>query len=416
MMIRGAVAALALASAASGQSPRVRYQADAHIDVAAGTIEVAATLHLPVQAAVRDTIQLLLNRGLTIHELSGEDVRSHRAAPFELVPSWNRITIELNEPLAPGSIRTLRIRYGGRLDLPPNGSNGVLPGRVELGLDSQWFPTPARLDHELEGELRLSLPQGWQVVASGGTVRSDGNDQVIRTVVPQIDVAFFATTALRQVKGKRFTVFYNRAADHTVAATLDAVESCVAYLDARFGSRNPFPGGQVVIADRPGTGYARKNYIVLSDAGLDSTRSLHNFACHEISHYWTSLTAAMTADYWLSETMAEYAAAMYLREKDSQAAFDRRRAIWEEGGRSAGPVWTPAMTERQSSQVAYRRGPLLLAQLEERIGPEQFGRFIDGYLVQGIHTTAPLLDHLAAVAGEESAAWFRAELARDPRS
>ncbi|MHB1328690.1 MAG: M1 family aminopeptidase [Gemmatimonadales bacterium] len=166
-----------------------------------------------------------------------------------------------------------------------------------------------------------------------------------------------------------------------------------------------------MIADRPGTGYARKNYIVLSSGDPDSTERLSNFACHEISHYWTRLTAAMSPDYWLSETMAEYAAAMYLRDRAGQAAFDRRHVIWEEGGRSAGPVWTPEMTGRQPQAAAYRRGPYLLAQLEKRIGTERFERFIEGYLADGIRSTAPLLDHLTVVAGADAATWFRAKLA-----
>ncbi|MHB1328955.1 MAG: M1 aminopeptidase family protein [Gemmatimonadales bacterium] len=391
----------------------VVYQAEVGFRLDAGALDVDATLHLPASAATGDTIRLLLSRGLTVRSVTGEGVSSHRVGASDFSPAWQIIAVGLEPAPEAGSVRTIRLSYSGRPEFPGDGINAILPTRVELNLDSQWFPIPARIDHELVGDLRVRVPQDWQV-ASGGVTDQDSAGHVVRTRVPQVDVAFSAAPTLREVAGAQFTVLYSNAGERAARAALTAAENCAGYLDARFGKQYPFPGGRIVLADRPGPGYARKNYIVLSNINPDSTEALQNFLCHEVAHYWTRFSGAMSPNYWLIETFAEYAAALYLRDRIGQAAFDRRRVVWETGGRSAGPVWTPETTARQSYAVAYRRGPHLLSLLEDRIGRESFARFIDGYMETGIASTAALLDHLQAVAGVEAADWFRTQLAHKP--
>lgn len=412
--------ALGCASQASDPStlPRpvdglVRYDATVGFDLEAGGLNAEVTLRLPSSAAVGDTIRLLLNRGLTVRSVVGAAVRSHQIGGSDFSPAWQLVSVLLDGPVPAGADRTITISYAGKPELPGDGINAILPHRIELNLDSQWFPIPARIDHELVGVLRTRVPAGWQV-ASGGTVDHADGAVVVRLQVPQVDVAFTATPGFRELPGRQFTILYNKAGERTARAVLVAAENCAGYLDGRFGAQDRFPGGRIVLADRPGPGYARKNYIVLSEVNPDSTESLHNFLCHEVAHYWTRFSGAMSPDYWLIETFAEYAAALYLRDRIGQAAFDRRLTIWEIGGRNAGPVWTPATQMRQPYAVAYRRGPYLLALLEQRIGQGSFDQFIDGYMASGIGRTRSLIDHLQRVAGAEASAWFEAELARAP--
>ncbi|MHB1328689.1 MAG: hypothetical protein ACYC2K_10860 [Gemmatimonadales bacterium] len=140
--VRCAVAILLLAAMvnpAVAQS-RVVYQADAAFDLDAGSLDVIATLELPSTTATGDTIRLLLNRGLVIREISGDGVGPYRLTPFKLVPSWNEVAVGLDGPVIPGRVRTMRIVYGGRPELSPNGSNAILPTRVELGLGRNDTP------------------------------------------------------------------------------------------------------------------------------------------------------------------------------------------------------------------------------------------------------------------------------------
>jgi hypothetical protein len=178
--------------------------------------------------------------------------------------------------------------------------------------------------------------------------------------------------------------------------------------------RDAFPGGRLVLANRQGPGYARKNYIVLSEVDPDQSEGLHYFLCHEIAHYWTRSAGAQSPHHWMTEAFAEYAAAMYLRDRFGQSAFEQRRSQWEVMGRSHGPIWTPETTGRASFFIMYRKAPYLLSQLEDRIGAEQYGRFFERYMVEHIRTTTELLDELGLISGTDVEQWFRGELARQP--
>src|SRR6056297_2162913 len=75
------------------------------------------------------------------------------------------------------------------------------------------------------------------------------------------------------------------------------------------------------------------------------------------------------------------------------------------------PIWTPNETGRRPYLVNYRKGPLVLAALEARIGREAFDQFMRRYMVERIPTTPDLLTVLEEVAGVEHRAWFEAQLA-----
>lgn len=92
---------------------------------------------------------------------------------------------------------------------------------------------------------------------------------------------------------------------------------------------------------RDGPGYARKNYIVLSQINPDDTTGLHYFLCHELAHYWTPSPGPFSPDHWMSEAFAEYVAVRYLREHFGEEPFNDSVDRWEEMGRAHGPVWTP---------------------------------------------------------------------------
>ncbi len=268
-------------------------------------------------------------------------------------------------------------------------------------------------DQEMIGDLRITLPPDWEVVASGSVAFEKGV-HVIRNRVPQVDVAFVAAPSFERIQSERFTVYYREADPRAASAVLAAAENCARYLNSRYGARDPIPKGRLVLADRPGPGYARKNYIVLSRMDAVDAEGLHYFLCHELAHYWTRSAGAFSPHHWMTETFAEYVAGRYLREHFGQLAFDRRRAQWEELGRAHGPVWTPASTKRPSFFVMYRRAPYLLSRLEERIGAERFDRFLERYMIDRVRTTPELLEQLEIIAGAETAQWFRAQLADGP--
>lgn len=389
------------------------YDADVRVDLAAGTLEGRSTLRFVTSDSTARRVALLLNRGLQVQSVTGPAVRGFRMEPSELTEDWNAIRIDLDEGVAQSAEVELRVAWAGRPEFPSDSSNRISPEYVELNLDSQWHPVFAGLDHTMTGVVRVALPAGWRVAASGTVAYSDGA-HVIRNPIPQVDVAFLAAPAFHETRSARFTVLDRGADQAAVAAILGAAESCAGYLNDRFGARDSLPQGTLVLPGRGGSAYARKNYIVLSQVNTADSVALHSYLCHELAHYWTRSAGSFSPHHWMTEAFPEYTSARFLRERFGEAAFQAQVTRWEQASRAHGPVWTPESTRRPSFFIMYRRGPWLLSRLEQRIGTERFDRFLQAYMTEHVRTTPELLRRLESVAGQEAARWFGDELARVP--
>ncbi|HKP74526.1 MAG TPA: hypothetical protein VJT67_03240 [Longimicrobiaceae bacterium] len=386
------------------------YDTWVRVDPAAATLDARSALRFVADERTAREVGLLLNRGLTVREVRGAAVRSFRSARFANDSSQNLISVEL-EGVSPGSVVSLEVVYGGKPAFSSDSINGISAGWVELALDSQWYPGFSSFDRQMTGTLRVELPPGWSVVGSGAVSREAGA-HVIRNTVPQIDIAFAAAPAFQEQHSGKFTVFYRRSDPALAAAVLGAATACGGYLDRRYGARDTLPQGKFVLAERSGPGYARKNYIVLSQVDAAHPVELHWFLCHELAHYWTADAGVFSPDHWMMEAFAEYTAGRFVRERFGQAEFDRMVARWAAAGRTAGPVWTPESTRRPSGMAMYRRAPYILSQLEQRIGTGAFDRFLARYMTERITATPVLLDRLREIAGADAEVWFREELAR----
>lgn len=387
----------------------VVYDTQVRFDLEAAALEVESRLSFVADEVTAGKAGLLLGQGFEIRGVRGPAARTWRVVPFEPVPDLRLVEVEL-DGVSPGATVTLEIGYAGKPAFPETGINGISPQWVELNLDSWWHPFPPALDRDMTGVLRLALPPDWKVAGSGAVAFEDGF-HVIRNTVPQIDVAFVAAPSLERTLAGDYTVYHRNADAGTIAAVIEAAKACADDLDARYGGRDPLPRGTLVLAGRPGPAYARKNYVVLSEAKREAAE-LHRFLCHELAHYWTTSAGPFTPDHWMTEAFAEYVAARSVRERFGKAEFDRLVGQWSEVGR--GPVWAPDSSQRATFAAMYRRAPYLFSLLEERIGTDRFDRFVAAYMTERLRTTPEMLARLRAIAGEEAERWFREELAKGP--
>jgi hypothetical protein len=385
----------------------VRYDTDATIDPASGRIQASTSLTFVSDGGT--SVGLLLNRGLEVRSVGGAAATSHRIAQSDFSPAWNLIQIDLAGSPA-GERVVVDVVYGGVLDMA-GAVGGIAPTAIELTVENMWHPLVATFDREMVGTLRLRLPAGWTVVSSG-VAQVTGDVHTLDMRVSQLDVPVFAAPGLARWSEDAFSVSSQVASEAEARAVLEAAAGCAGFLNARFGDVDPLPPVNFVIADRSNVAMARMNFVILTRVAPADRLGLHRYICHELAHYWTGSAGPFTPDHWMSESFAEYASAIYVREHFGADAFATRLAQYERMARGHGPVWTPAATARPSGEVMYRLGPLVLSRLEQRIGEQRFAEFFRRYMVHDVRTTEQLLDHLRAVDGAETEQWFRAELAR----
>lgn len=391
---------LALASAT--------YHGDVVISPDAGTLQASWSVTFVADSASRDSVTLLLNAGFRDVKVRGNDVASVRDSIVS--KDEQRIIVRLKSVRVGEKVK-LAISYAGAPVFGSDGINRINSNWVELGLDSYWHPVFAGYTYRITGDWKVKLPKGWDAVASGATSHKDGT-LFIKNTTPLVDLAFSAAPSLRHGDGAAASVYHVNADSATVARVLRTADGCGSYLNARYGARGALPHAKIVIAPRQGPGYARKNYIVITDAAQQNDVALARFVCHEFAHFWSSGAISSGPENWLNEAFAEFASGRYVRDAMNADEYAKVVAQWAESKDDQAPVWTPELTKRPGARTAYRKAPYLLDQLEQRIGKEKMEQLLARYMTQRVATTKQLLAMLADVASQDASRWFREALAR----
>lgn len=416
------VVACVLATEARAQDRAPRYDGRVRLQPATGETTASWQLHLSMFAA--DSVVLMLNAGLSRAEVRGPRVqRVGRDTSRGLV----RLTVALTPTRGPRDV-TLEITTVGNLQMSDEGINSLRADYVELGLDSFWFPVLAGFP-DMVGKVRIELPNGLHVVSGGAVApaKSDRGPAVsadsIQTVtisneVPLPDFTLTAARGLRTLSSANVRAHTTTADSSLVRAMLLVAEQCAAHLRTRYAAGAPFPVVDLVLPPRSGPGYARKRFIVVPvgewqgspTEAKDRAATQMQFLCHELAHYWSSGAVASGPENWLNEAFAEFVAGRAVRALQGDSAFARIEAQWRTRAARAGVVWSPTATQRPDQYASYGKAPLLLAQLEQRVGAVAMERVLYAFMTRGPRTTPLVLDLMARELPREHVEWFSAAL------
>jgi hypothetical protein len=401
------------ASVPSPASPRARpgvaaYDGVVTIDPARGTLRARWRIALAPTALVGDSATFLLNDGLAVARVVGPSVVGFGRA---LKSDLQQIVVRFQENARTRASNDVEIEYAGTPSFSEDSINGLRRDWVELGLDSFWQPIVEGYAESIVARVRIVLPSGWQMAASGRVTRA-GDTLVLSNDVPLIDVAFAAAPVLRRTAEGTVAVHHVDSADVLVPKVQRAATSCARYLGARYGAAAPLPPVDIAVAPRGGPGYARKNYIVITRVADTATLALQRFVCHELAHYWSTGAVASGPENWINEAFAEFVSARYVREVSGDSAYRAIVASWRERSTNSPPIWTPGATARPGPRVSYGKAPLLLHRLEERVSAATMDRILVRYMGDPtLRTTERLAGMIGEVTGVETERWLRAQLA-----
>lgn len=128
---------------------------------------------------------------------------------------------------------------------------------------------------------------------------------------------------------------------------------------------------------------------------------------HEFRDAWKQNIAGVDYDsYWLSESVAEYFALRYVQQAIGPAEMDVMLPRKRKAAEGSGPLIGAG--HKLGGTALYQKGPLLLFELERRMGLPLLDR-----VLLGSHpplSTAAFLKALANVAGAEVARDFEGKL------
>ncbi|HYH09144.1 MAG TPA: hypothetical protein VEK11_18995 [Thermoanaerobaculia bacterium] len=398
--MRLAILTLVLA-AFSARAELPHYDLQARVMRNDGTVAANVTITLPPAAETN----FLLGGTFRITQASASGASVTVAPTDKPWKGLQRITVRSRRPLRRVK---LQIRYAG-----PLGSTGTPPlntiskDLVELNLDGMWVPvvegftTRFTLDATIDGIPRelIALAPG-RVTRSGRRIVIDRDDD--------IDVAFVASRGLHQMSADGFELYSLDPQSELSQLYVQHGTGALTFLESWFG-RMPGRPVRVVVVRRPReSGYARRGYVVVSEArrsGGDAPMA--KFIAHEFAHAWWAPVDPNTEHRWLQESIAEYVALRYIDSALGKAALEQLLTLKREIAKNATSIL--GRGARTDAEL-YNKGPLLLFDLEEKIGREKLDQVLRELAQNPPSETSQFLDVLRQVAGEDAARMFEATL------
>lgn len=409
--LAGAATVMTATAAVAATAPNAHYDVKAKIDRAAGTITAVAVIDLPADAAPGETRFVLGKRFTVTRADAGAGAATRIVDTDKPFPGLQAVVVrpKAGQP-AP---RRVTIAWKG----PLNGDEKVTPvapvtaERVELFADSVWMPYRDdlgvfTLDAEIEG-----LGRDTTVITQGDVSRS-GDVTRIRRELADMDFVLVADASLKRVVDGDVEINARDLENPYVKLYRKHAAGSIAYYEEWFGPLPHRPVRLAVVSRSRGPGYARRGYIIVTergDANAPQERRIATFVAHEFGHAWWSHGGPTTEDYWMTESMASYVANRYAETLGMGYSTEELTAM-RELSRKTGPILGGG---RPSGEAVYGKGPMLLLDLEHRIGRRAMDRIIAELAPNPPSKTAIFLAKVAEVAGPEAAAAFEADLRRD---
>ena len=392
------------------------------------------------------TVRLRLDESLRVESIRSAEGGEHL---FFRVRHQDSVMVSLGALAGRVGEVTLVVRFSG-VHHPVAIEREVLqmadaPAAEEIPLEpvvvysnrTAWYPQ-AGADDFATATLRFDVPATRFAVA-GGTPGARHADAARASVEYRQDLPGKYITAavgrLVEVAGddlgriRGFAV--PRLRNHAPGVIADA-SAMVAFFETLFGpSPHPVLNLALIESRVPG-GHAPPGMIVLSQrppvmrgALRDDPASFWDvpgfFLAHEIAHQWWGhgVAARNYHDRWISEAMAHYAAALWVRQAHGEARFRdvmERMSRWALRHSAQGPLDLGHRLGHVKGDpqvyraVVYDKGAWVLHMLREITGPEAFGRALAG--LQREHRfrkagTEHLRAALEAASGLDLAPYFR---------
>jgi len=358
-------------------------------------------------------------------------------------------------PPEPGAPASIDVYYRGRM-VPATPTTDVI---AQTGLNENiriqpryetffythagnWYPGPSGEDY-FEARLTVSVPPEYKCVATGEMVASGRLDDLgDLAAIEKAGNAVYTFVSLSPVKYLSFIVGkFDKSrlrpgpvpvAVHVSSEVMDSrpaiADRAAAILDFYGRAFGPFPYRKLDIVLRLWPdfgGHSPASFIVLNevpwlgDTGLpmstDTPVDLSGwddyFLAHEIAHQWWGQGVSFDSyrDQWLSEGLAQFAAASYLRHKHGDGAFAtilKKFARWTERKSVRGPI---IMGSRLSyfdfaayQSIVYNKAALALFMLQDLVGREAFEAGLRSFFEANKYRAARTGEFIAAMEAASS--------------
>jgi hypothetical protein len=321
---------------------------------------------------------------------------------------WHRgdgeLLVQTREPMPPDRPFQLRFELAGDILVHPGGSNFW-----ELGV-WDWFPQPELCEqyYTLHAVVRVKKP--YVPFAPGKTIRrvEEGDENVLETkldVPVQFAVILAGDYSFREEVRNGVTIrvaTYALKNERAVKQLTELAAAIIAFYEEFLGPF-PFPEFDIVEIDDYGFGQSPPGVMYITKEAFNPlggtvenqlySGGVNERFAHEIAHqYWGHVVKMPShEEQWLTESFAEYSAALFMRAAKGDATYRSIVSHWGPGAKFATDKAPIPLANRvhllkdTTTQFAirtgllYQKGPLLLYALHKELGEQTFLTFLKSY-------------------------------------
>jgi aminopeptidase N len=316
------------------QRPRMdvdSYTIDAQVDPNAQTIRATAKVRFtPLDDA--SSLSFELNNALSLDSVTDE---AGRQVPASRLAQDMTVRLSLAETLPKGKPATLTFVYGGKLtgaeESPVWGIKfaAIHPGYAYLMYPARWFPVNDYTADRFTADLRVTVPSGYKVIASGlesSDAAADGKTTVrFQTASPSFPASFAVVQGdpTTIASGGINTALYFRERKDMAGAYGQEIGRAMEFLSGIFGS---LPNRNLmVIETEAGTpnGYSSPGILFLSPRAIGSEVNTKLLANQIARQWWGAQVSPTSRNHmWIENGMARYAELLYTENTNGAGAME----------------------------------------------------------------------------------------------
>jgi hypothetical protein len=275
--------------------------------------------------------------------------------------------------------------------------------------DIDWFPRPlafAANNYTVHSVVKVKKP--FVPIAPGDTIsRKEEGDYTITENVIDKPIQF------ANVQGGKYNIVEEKRGDLTIRVATYGMRNDRAakqLTELAYGIINyyqvflgPFPWKEFNIVQVNSYGYGRAPAatMFITNEAFNPTlgdedeqyysQGINERFAHEIAHqYWGSVVKMPSREeQWLTESFAEYSAALFLKKYQSEAIFNRMTNTWRARAKESAAIAPIPYANRiggdsglafaARTHLLYNKGPILLSAIHKQLGDEKMLIFLKSY-------------------------------------
>lgn len=369
------------------------YLIDAQVDPRAQTLNATVIVRfIPLEDTSSITFEL--NNALNISKVVDEDGRQ---VPSSRLQQDMSVKLSLQETLKKGKAAALTFVYDGKLtgdeESPVFGIKfaAIHPDGSYLLYPSRWFPVNDYSTDRFSSDLKVTVPEGYNVVASGteSNETTPAGQSVFHFKYDQSSFpgsfAIVRGQAQMVASGGIKTYFYFRDSSAMVQAYGEEIAKALSFFTSIYGVPPRLSLTVVETEAGAANGYSSPGMLFFSPTGIGKQVNTKLIA-NQVSRQWFgTLVSPTTRNHmWLENGMARYSEMLYDENLNGPGAFDTEihDAYVEALTVDQPPMIQSARLEDYSPEywaITGGKGAAVLQMLRNVMGDDQFMRVLKEY-------------------------------------